>query len=80
MGIVGAAAWPRWAGSSPPTCPGRAAGLGEMVTGGRWGASGRRYRAISSDVERLKLLVELPGATPSHGLDLHGIQDNCRHR
>jgi len=56
--------------------------FGVAVIGGRWGArrgaSGRRYRAIISDVERLKLLVEPLLATSSHALELHGMQGDPR--
>jgi len=42
--------------------------------GARRGASGRQYRAMTGDVQRLKLLVEPLLATSSHALELHGIQ------
>ena len=43
--------------------------------GARRGASGRRYQAITSGMERLKLLVEPLPATSSDWLDLHGMQE-----
>ena len=39
------------------------------------GASGRRYGATSSDMQRLKLLVEPLPATSSHGSGLYGMQE-----
>ena len=42
--------------------------------GARRGASERRCRATSSDMQRLKLLVEPLPATPSHGSGLYGMQ------
>jgi hypothetical protein len=38
-------------------------------------ASGQQYRAITGDMGRLMLLVEPHPATPSHQLDLHGLQE-----
>ena len=39
------------------------------------GASGWRYQAITSGMERLKLLVEPLAAASSDWLDLHGMQE-----
>lgn len=45
------------------------------VGGARQGVGGRRYRAITGDVGRLKLLVELLPTTFCHWLELYGIQE-----
>jgi hypothetical protein len=43
--------------------------------GSKWGASERRYRAMASDVWRLKLLVEPHPATSRNSKDLYGMQE-----
>jgi hypothetical protein len=59
--------------------PNRAAGRwrsgDEQPPGARRGANKRQYRAITGDVERLKLLAGPHPATSGYGLDLHGMQE-----
>jgi len=43
--------------------------------GARGGASERRHRAVTGDVERLRLLVEPHPATSGYWLDLYGMQE-----
>jgi hypothetical protein len=46
----------------------------KLGRGARRGASERRSRAITSDIERLKLLVERHPATSGDGPNLYGMQ------
>ena len=58
-----------WRGLPAAQCP------GNQVGGARRGASERRYQATSSDMLRLKLLVEPHSATSSHSSGLYGMQE-----
>jgi hypothetical protein len=59
--------------------PDGAVGADGTVTSSRWGAregaSERRYRAVTGDVERVRLLVEPHPATSGYWLDLYGMQE-----
>ncbi len=62
----------RWVGRRGPTK------MAKELRGARSGARSQRFGTTVGDSRPAKLLVEPPLATPGHGLELHGMQDDPR--